>query len=169
MREGAGVAAVHGHAAGREHDRPVGGGGEGHHALIEDGATGEGIGGREGHDAVARLDEAHRVTGTIVGDDRVDDELTIADRPGLGGLGRDGGTGDRDLRGAVDGDDERADRDTRTGDGHAGSDAHGGIHRDSGGIDRRGTGKRRTCGEGLVIGGRGRGGAQGHLRVGVHR
>ena len=169
MREGAGVTTVNGDATGREYDGSVGRSGEVHHALIEDGTSGEGIGGREGHDAVAGLDEAHRVTGAVIGDDRVDDEFADADRPGLGGLGRDGGTRDRDLRGAVDGDDERADRDTRASDGHAGADAHGGIHRDSGGIDRRGTRKRGTCGESLVITRSSGVRAERDLRVGIHR
>ena len=163
------MAAVDGDATGREYDDTVGRSGEVHHALIEDGTSGEGIGGREGHDAVAGLDEAHRVTRAVVGDNRVDDEFAVADRPGLGGLGRDGGTRDRDLRGAVDGDDERADRDTRASDGHAGADAHGGIHRDSGGIGRRGTRKRGTCGEGLVITRSSGVRAERDLRVGIHR
>ena len=163
------MSAVNGDATGREYDDTVGRSGEVHHALIEDGTSGEGIGGREGHDAVARLDEAHRVTGAVIGDDGVDDEFADADRPGLGGLGRDGGTRDRDLRGAVDGDDERADRDTRASDGHAGADAHGGIHRDGGRVRGRGAGDEGAAREGLVITRSSGVRAERDLRVGIHR
>ena len=169
VREGAGVAAVHGHATGGEHDGSVGGGGEGHHALIEDGATSESIFGRQGQDAVARLDEAHRVTSAVVGDDGVDDEIADADRPGLAGLVGDGGAGDGDLREAVDGDDERAHRDARAGDGHTRADTHGGEHRDGGGTRGRGAGKEGTeinTPIAAVRGGRVR--AHGELRVGIH-
>ena len=163
------MTAVHGHAAGREHDRPVGGGGEGHHALIKDGATGEGIGGRQRHRAVTRLDEAHRVTCAVIGDDGVDDEFADADRPGLVGLGGDGGTGDGDLGRTIDGDDERTHRDARARDGHARSDAHGGVHRDGSGVQgRRASDEGTTC-EGLVIGRSSGVRAERDLRVGIHR
>ena len=169
VREGAGVAAVHGHATGGEHDGSVGGGGEGHHALIEDGAAGEGIGGRQGQDAVARLDEAHRVTGAVIGDDGVNDNIADADRPGLAGLVGDGGAGDGDLRGAVDGDDKRADRDTRAGDGHTRADAHGGIHRDGGRTAGRGAGNKGTASEGGTSRGASGGSTERNLRIRVDR
>ena len=169
MREGAGVAAVHGHATGGEHDSSVGGGGEGHHALIEDGATSESIFGRQGQDAVARLDEAHRVTSAVVGDDRVDDEITGADRPGLSGLRGNRRTGDGDLRCGIDGDDKGAHGDTRARDGHTRSEAHGGTHRDGSGVQGRRASEVSAevdTSIAAVRGGRIR--AHGELRVGIH-
>ena len=169
-REEAGLAAVDGHAAGRDDDGAVGGGGDVDLALVDDGAAGVGVGGGEGEDAVARLGQADGIAGAVVGDDGVDDEIAHAERPALVGLGGDGRTGDRDLGRAVDGDDERADRDTRAGDDHAGADARGGTHRDDGRTARRGAGVVRADVDATVggVGGE-RVGADGDLGVGVHR
>ena len=168
-REEAGLAAVDGHAAGRDDDDSVGGGGDVDLALVDDGAAGVGVGGGEGEDAVARLGQADGIAGAVVGDDSVDDNIADADGPALVGLGGERRAGDRDLGRTVDGDDESADRDARAGDGHAGADAHGRIHGDRGRTRGRGAGDEGSASEGLINPRSNGVRAERDLRVGIHR
>ena len=169
MGESTGLTAIDGHSAGRDDDDTVRGGGDIDDALVHDRAAGVGVGRGKRQDAVTRLGQADGIAGAVVGDDGIDDHIAHADRPALVGLGGDGGTGDGDLGGAVDGDDVGADGDTRAGDGHARADAHGGQHRDGGGVQRRGAGDEGTTREGLVITRSSGVRAERDLRVGIHR
>ena len=169
MGESTGLTAIDGHSAGRDDDDSVRGGGDVDDALIDDGTAGVGVGRGKRQDAVTRLGQAHGITGTVVGDDGIDDHIADADGPALVGLGGDGGTGDGDLGGAVDGDDVGADRDARAGDGHAGADAHGRIHGDRGRTRGRGAGDEGSASEGLINPRSNGVRAERDLRVGIHR